>query len=55
MKRKDDSTEVIKNRLEVYESETRPLIDFYSNAGLLVDVDGSGRAEDITERILKIL
>jgi adenylate kinase len=55
LKRKDDSTEVIKNRLEVYESETRPLIDFYSNKGLLVDVDGSGRAEDITERILKIL
>jgi adenylate kinase len=55
LKRKDDSADVIKNRLEVYESETKPLIDFYSDEGLLVDIDGSGRAEDITERILKIL
>ena len=55
LKRKDDSVEVIKNRLEVYETETRPLIDYYSDKGLLVNVDGSGRAEEITERILKVL
>lgn len=55
LKRKDDDTGIIKHRLEIYESETSPLIDFYSDKGLLVNVDGSGRAEDITERILKIL
>ncbi len=55
LKRKDDDTEVIKHRLEIYESETIPLIDFYSGKGLLVNVDGSGKAEEVTERIIKIL
>jgi adenylate kinase len=55
LKRKDDDTEIIKHRLEVYESETRPLIDFYSSKGLLANIDGSGKAEEVTERILKIL
>ncbi len=55
IRRKDDDSEVIRHRLEVYESETRPLIDFYADKGLLVNVDGSGDKEEITERILKIL
>lgn len=55
LKRKDDDTEIIKHRLEVYESETRPLIDFYSGKGLLANIDGSGKPEEVTERILKIL
>ncbi len=55
LKRKDDDTEVIKHRLEIYESETIPLIDFYSDKGLLINVDGSGKAQEVTERILKIL
>jgi adenylate kinase len=52
VKRKDDSEEVIRHRLKVYESETKPLIDYYTEEGLLVNVDGSGKEEEITERIL---
>jgi adenylate kinase len=55
IKRKDDDLKVIKHRLEVYESETKPLIDFYTNKGLLTNVDGSGEEKEITKRILEIL
>ena len=53
--RKDDKEEVIKHRLDVYESETRPLIDFYADKGLLVNIDGSGEEKEITKRILEVL
>jgi len=53
--RKDDEPEVIRHRLEVYESETRPLIDFYEAGGILVNIDGSGDKDKITERILQVL
>ena len=55
VKRKDDDVEVTKHRLEVYESKTRPLINFYTDKGLLVNIDGSGEEEEVTERILKFL
>jgi adenylate kinase len=55
IERKDDKEEVIKRRLDVYESETRPLIDFYTDKGLLVNIDGSGEEKKITRRILEAL
>jgi len=55
IQRKDDKKEVIKRRLDVYESETRPLIDFYADKGLLVNIDGSGKEKEITRRILEVL
>jgi len=55
IERKDDKKEVIKHRLDVYESETRPLIDFYAGKGLLVNIDGSGEEKEITKRILEVL
>lgn len=55
IKRKDDEAGVVKQRLEVYEEETKPLIDFYAKKGLLVNIDGSGDKEVITERILNSL
>lgn len=38
-RRKDDEPEVIRNRLQVYQNETQPLIDFYTQRGVLVTVD----------------
>jgi len=52
VKRKDDNEDVIRHRLKVYDEETKPLIDYYTVEGLLVNVNGSGREEEITERIL---
>ena len=53
--RKDDEEEVIAHRLEVYEKETQPLIEYYSKNGVLTDIDGLGAEEEVTERILKSL
>lgn len=50
-KRSDDSIDVIKKRLDVYEDETKPLIEYYNKEGLLLDVDGKGSEKKVTERI----
>ena len=54
-KRADDSEAVIVKRLEVYEIQTKPLIEYYGNKKLLADVDGLGTEEEIFERILNYL
>ena len=50
--RSDDSEEVVRHRLEVYAEQTAPLIEVFSDRGLLVSVDGIGPIEEITERIV---
>ncbi len=50
--RSDDSEAVIRHRLEVYERETAPLIAIFAERGLVVEVDGIGAVDDVTERIL---
>lgn len=54
-KRDDDNLSVIKKRLKVYEQETEPLIDFYRDKGLLVDIDGDASQGKVTERVLEHL
>ena len=54
-KRKDDEIEVITERLNVYEKETKPLIDYYKEHNLLVNIDGTGIENQVTERVLKHL
>ncbi len=49
--RLDDNREAIEKRLEVYARQTRPLIDFYHDRGLLEQVDGMGTPEEVFERI----
>ncbi len=50
--RSDDNEETARERLAVYESETKPLLDFYREAGLLQEVDGIGTPDDIFDRIV---
>lgn len=45
--RPDDKEDAIKNRLSVYKESTEPLIDYYKNEGLIVDVDASGSPEEV--------
>jgi adenylate kinase len=54
-KRKDDDSEVIRERLKVYELQTKPLIDYYNRSGLLFDISGSGSENEIFERVLTLL
>lgn len=49
--RADDTEEVIRHRLDVYEKETAPLIDVFADRGLLVTVDGLGTIDEVAERI----
>ncbi len=53
--RSDDTEDVIRRRLEVYEAETAPLISVYASRGLVVMVDGLGAIEAVTERIVEAL
>ena len=50
--RADDIEQTIRHRLEVFAIKTRPLIDYYRHRRLLNMVDGVGRVEDVTVRIL---
>lgn len=49
--RADDTEDVIRRRLEVYEEQTAPLTALYKSRGLLVQVDGLGSVEEVTARI----
>lgn len=53
--RQDDTDEAIQHRLDIYERETRPLIAYYHQAGLLRTISGVGTIECILRRILKHL
>jgi len=53
--RSDDNEETIRERMRVYEEQTAPLLDYYAEAGLLAEVEGSGSVEDVTDRILEAL
>jgi adenylate kinase len=54
-KRRDDDSEVISERLNVYEKETRPLIEYYQDKNLLININGFGSQKEVTERILEHL
>lgn len=45
--RDDDKPETIQNRLEVYAKSTAPLIDYYSGAGVLVEIDGNRPVDEV--------
>lgn len=53
--RADDTPEVIRRRLEVYDSQTAPLIDVYAARGLVAMIDGLGEISDVTARIVEAL
>ena len=50
--RADDTVETVKERLKVYFAQTAPLIDYYTRAGKLLEVDGVGGVDEVGERIL---
>ena len=53
VQRDDDTEAAVSNRLEVYERQTVPIIDFYCNLGKLVEVDGVGEGNEVQERLIK--
>lgn len=55
MQRSDDKRETVENRLAVYETQTAPLIAYYRQRGLLSDVDGAGKVEQVQQRVVELL
>ncbi|MGN0355894.1 MAG: adenylate kinase [Muricoprocola sp.] len=53
--RDDDKPETVQKRLDVYHAQTQPLIDYYKNAGILKEVDGTMDMEDVFKAIVQIL
>ncbi|TML92976.1 MAG: adenylate kinase [Actinobacteria bacterium] len=49
--RTDDTEDTIRRRLAVYKENTRPLLDFYRDRGVLHEIDGTGEVEEVTRRI----
>jgi adenylate kinase len=55
VQRDDDTEEAIDRRLELYEQETVPMIEYYRERGVLAEVDGVGDGDDVFERLVKVV
>ena len=53
--RADDTPEVIRQRLEAYRKQTKPLLDYYKQKNKLACIDGLGAVEEIFERAKTVL
>ena len=53
--RDDDTEEAVERRLELYETETVPIIDYYRRRALLSVVDGVGEGDEVFERLVKVI
>jgi adenylate kinase len=53
--RHDDQPDVIRHRIEVYNDETHPLLDYYEAQGKLATVEGTGTLDEIFQRIVGVL
>ena len=55
LERKDETTDAIKRRIELFHTETEPVIEYYRQKGKLVEVDGELQIEEINKAIIKKL
>ncbi|HEV3381042.1 MAG TPA: adenylate kinase [Trebonia sp.] len=53
--RADDSEDVVRHRLEVYAEYTKPLLDYYTGRGIIVNVDASLPVDDVSREIFRAL
>jgi adenylate kinase len=53
--RDDDSEETVRKRLEVYHTQTEPIIDYYKAQGLVVTISAMGPVGEVTGRALEAL
>jgi adenylate kinase len=55
IQRKDDNEAVVSNRLQVYHEQTAPLVDYYTERGLLSTVDGDRAVDEVTADVRRVL
>jgi adenylate kinase len=53
--RADDNEETIRTRMKVYEDQTKPLLDYYGQKGLLAPVNGQQTIEDVQKDLVKVI
>jgi len=53
--RKDDEPETIRKRIQVYQQETEPLIDYYKKKKLLFDIDATPKPKEVFNSVVKII
>lgn len=53
--RDDDTQETVEKRIEVYQKQTKPLIDYYTKKGLILNVDGTKKISEIFDEIVEAL
>jgi adenylate kinase len=51
--REDDKPETVRHRIEVYNEQTAPLIDYYRDRDVLIEIDGTQSIDDVTEDIMQ--
>lgn len=55
VQRADDNLETVTNRIDVYEAQTKPLVDYYENAGNIAHIDGATGLDNVFADIVKAL
>lgn len=55
MQRADDTEETVANRIEVYNSQTMPLVEYYEKAGNIAHIDGAIGLENVFNHIVSVL
>jgi adenylate kinase len=53
--RSDDNKETVENRIDIYEEQTKPLIQYYETAGIVTNIDGAIGLENVFRDIKKVL
>jgi adenylate kinase len=53
--REDDKAETVLKRIEVYESQTAPLIQYYQERGLLIEINGIAAIEEVSRQVMSVL
>ncbi len=51
--RSDDTAETINHRMDVYEEQTAPVLDYYRSAGKVTEIDGTGTMDEVFQRLLQ--
>ena len=53
--REDDKAETVLKRIEVYENQTAPLIQYYQERGLLIEINGIAAIEEVSRQVMSVL
>ena len=54
-KRDDDNEVTVRSRLKVFHEQTEPLVKFYRDKGLLLEIDATGKPEEVFARVVELL